>query len=76
MWWYLGVLAVTLVASFLIAPKIQQPKSIVPEDLDIPTADIGKEIPVVFGTCKVASSNVVWYGDLRTVPIRTKSGKK
>jgi hypothetical protein len=35
------------------------------DQLDIPTAEIGKEIPVLFGTKKVTSPNVVWYGDLR-----------
>lgn len=76
MWWYLAVFALALVASFAIAPKQQGAKAVKPEDFDVPTADIGKEIPVVFGTCKIASANVVWYGDLRTVAIKSKGGKK
>ncbi len=38
-------------------------------DVNAPTADQGKAIPVVFGTCLIKSSNIVWYGDLVTLPI-------
>lgn len=57
-------------------PVVKDPE---PGKLDIPTAEQGKPIPVIFGTCIVKSSNVVWYGDARTEPIKSKSaagGKK
>jgi len=31
--------------------------------MDDPTAEAGREIPVVFGTMTVQSLNVLWYGD-------------
>lgn len=34
------------------------------EDFDMPTADDGKQMPVIFGTVTLKSSNIVWYGDL------------
>lgn len=39
-------------------------------DFDAPIAVDGKEIPVLFGTREITHPNVVWYGDLKTVPIR------
>lgn len=39
-------------------------------DVNAPTAEEGRAIPVVFGTCLLKSSNIVWYGDLRTVPVK------
>lgn len=44
--------------------------------LDIPTAEEGGSIPVIFGTCMVKSSNVVWYGDSDTKPIKSGGGGK
>ena len=41
-----------------------------------PTAQEGKPIPVIFGTGWVRDANIVRDGDLYTVPIKTKSGKK
>lgn len=43
-------------------------------DFTAPTAQVGRVIPVVFGTCKMAAPNVVWYGDLTVHPIKQSSG--
>jgi hypothetical protein len=62
--------------SYLLAPK---PKSMPPAavgDGDIPIAEEGGEIPVLFGTRDIGGANVVWYGDIRTVAIKSKGGKK
>lgn len=52
-----------MVLSFLIAPK---PKSEQPEasrDLDNPTAEAGRPVPVVFGTLEVKGGNIIDYMD-------------
>jgi len=71
---------VLLVASYFIsaalAPKPPQPKAAALEDFDIPLAEEGRPIPVVFGTVIVKSPTVMWYGDLRTTAIKEKGGKK
>ncbi len=65
-WELLISLAVSLVLSvisYVLAPK---PKASQPEstrDLDNPTADAGRPIPVVFGTITVKGSNVVYSTD-------------
>lgn len=40
------------------------------KDIDVPTADEGVEIPVLFGTRRIGGPNVVWWGDLQTKAIR------
>lgn len=76
MWWYLVVFALALVVSYSMMPK---PESRPPAGLDeiqAPTAEVGREIPVLFGRRKLEGPNVVWYGHLRTVAIKKKGGKK
>lgn len=38
-------------------------------DFTFPTAQEGRPIPVVWGTAKIMGPNLVWYGNLATVPI-------
>jgi len=60
------VLALVLVAvSAMLAPKPKQTKAEIRE-LDDPTADAGREIPVVFGTVTVKDSNILWFGEKTT----------
>lgn len=67
---------VLLVIGIAMIPK---PKSAPPPGINsirVPTAEVGREIPVLFGTRKIEGPNVVWWGSLRTVAIRKKGGKK
>ena len=57
-------------------PKTELPKAAGLDDFDLPTAEEGRPIPVVFGTVLLRGPNVVWAGDLRVDPIRKKGGKK
>jgi hypothetical protein len=72
MWQLIGVWVATLIIAYALRPKpkIQAPPAPAPiEDFDVPTAQEGREIPVLFGTRVISSPNVVWYGDLDTSPI-------
>lgn len=72
-------LAIVIVASYLsaaLAPKPPAPKPASLDDVDAPTAEEGKPIAVVFGTVWATGPNVIWFGDLRTTPIRKSGGKK
>jgi hypothetical protein len=75
MWWYVAAFVVALVVSYALAPK---PKVSIPAigEIKAPTAEEGREIPVLFGTREIKGPNVVWYGDKKVVPIRKKGGKK
>lgn len=76
MWWYIAVFIVALVVSYAMTPKPQSQPPAGLGDIKAPTAEEGREIPMLFGTRDLESPNVVWYGDLKTVAIRKKGGKK
>ncbi len=76
MFWYIVTFALAVAVSYSMMPK---PESRPPGgvgDIQVPSAEVGREIPVLFGTRDLAGPNVVWYGDLRTVAIKKKAGKK
>lgn len=54
------------VASFLLAPRPKGPKPPEVKDLESPTAESGRPIPVTFGTTLIESPNILWYGDKST----------
>lgn len=63
-WWLIVVAAVASVAvSYLLAPKIKSPKPEAVKDLEDPTAEAGRPVPVVFGTITVKGLNLLWFGD-------------
>ncbi len=71
-------LAVMVVSSFImqaLAPKPPTPKAASLEDVDATMAEEGQEIPVIFGTYWMSSPNILWYGDMKTRAIKTKTGK-
>lgn len=78
-WNFVIQLAIVLVANIVSAalrPRPEGPKAASIGDVDAPTADDGRPIPVVFGTVWLSGPNVVWYGDMRTSPITKGGGKK
>jgi hypothetical protein len=76
MWTVIAVLVVSVLVQYALQPKTPQPQAAELKDFEAPTADEGRPVPVVFGSVMVRSANVVWYGDLKTTPIRSKGGKK
>lgn len=73
---YLAILIVASLIASALAPKPPVPKPATIADFDVPTAEQGRPIPVVFGTVLVTGANVVWYGDLEAKAIKKKGGKK
>ena len=74
-WVYAVVFIAALLIGYFITPK---PETRPPAGLDeiiAPTAEVGREIPVLFGTKRLSGPNVVWYGDFRTTPVKSKGGK-
>ena len=49
-------------------PKDRPPAAF--SDLELPVAEVGMEIPVLFGTRDLDGPNVVWYGDMSTVAVK------
>lgn len=73
--WQIIIMIVAAIVSYAMRPKPQAPEAARLEDFDVPTAEEGRRIPVIFGTVWMSSPNVVWYGDLQTQAIKKKSGK-
>lgn len=63
------MLAISLalnVASYILAPKPKSARPDAVKDLEEPTAEAGRPIPVIFGTLELRSPNVLWVGDKST----------
>lgn len=72
--WILIVAVIAAVAlSILFMPRPKTPKPEAAKDLDDPTAEAGKPIPVVFGTITVKGLNVIWYGDKGIATYKVKA---
>lgn len=61
----LAVSIALMTLSYLIMPRPKQPKAEI-RDLELPTSDAGRPIPVIFGTRTIKSVNVLWYGEKTT----------
>lgn len=44
-------------------PKSATRPSATSQDLEEPTAEAGRPIPVIFGTITTSGANVLWFGD-------------
>lgn len=76
MWWLVAVFIGSLVLAFAFMPKPQAQQGPGASQVSAPTAEVGRELGVLFGTRDVEGGNWVWYGDTRAVPIKAKGGKK
>ncbi len=66
-WWIpLLVVLVSSVVSYLLQPKPKAAKPEAAKDLEGPTADAGRPVPVVFGTMTVKGLNVLSFSDKST----------
>lgn len=75
--WSVFWLAVGLTAvSYLLMPKPKQASPAAAEKFEAPTVQEGESIPVLFGTRRIKAAAVVWYGDIKTVPIKSSGGGK
>lgn len=63
--WFIPLLislAVQVIA-YILMPKPKAPKPEAAQDLQNPTAEAGRPIPVVFGTVTIKGVNILWFGD-------------
>lgn len=66
---------VAVAAVVLLTPGPPQQKPATLDDFSLPTAEPGRPIPVVFGTVLCKAPNIVWYGHLKSEPVKAKGGK-
>lgn len=65
-WTLLAVAFIALAASYVLMPKPPRQKPQEAKDLENPTAEAGRPIPVVFGTLEITGLNVLYFGDKST----------
>ena len=59
---------IAIVSGLLLSARAAKPPKAKPlalEDFQVPTAEDGRDYPVLYGTCWFADPNITWYGDLR-----------
>lgn len=59
----ISVALISLAYIILPKPKPEKPEA---QDIDLPKANAGSPIPVVFGTKTVQGLSVLWYGEKTT----------
>lgn len=69
--WYIVVFIASVLVSYALAPKPPIPEPASLSDINVPMAEPGSGIPVVFGRVVIEDSNTVWYGDLNVTPIES-----
>jgi len=63
--WFIPLLLAIVfqVVAYLLTPKPKKQKPEAAKDMDNPTADAGRPIPVIFGTITVKGLNVLHFSD-------------
>ena len=69
------MMVISFAISYAMQPRPERNDAVV-GSMDVPTAEAGKTIPVVFGTMLIKDSNVIDYFDSKTYPITTSGGGK
>jgi len=75
-WTAIGISFLFSYLAYLLRPKPKAPPAGQIEESGVPIASASKPIPKVYGTVWIKSPNVVWYGDLKTEPIKRKTSQK
>jgi hypothetical protein len=73
MWVSIIIALIMAVISYMITPKPKQPQPPATQDLEGPTADAGRPVPVVFGTITMKGVNCMWFGDSYRKQIKVKA---
>ena len=72
MWEFIIKLVVYVVISialnYFLADEGADSPSKKPGELDFPVVTASAVVPVIFGTQILRGPNVVWYGDIKTIP--------
>lgn len=69
------MMVISYAIQMILMPRPENNDAVV-GDMDIPTAEDGKTIPVVFGTILLKDSNIIDYFDAQAEAIKSDGGKK
>jgi hypothetical protein len=70
-WWFIIQAVIMFAISLALQPKVKVPKKrpLGLDDFEVPTAEEGRALTVVFGKRRMKGPNVVYYGDVKAYPI-------
>lgn len=76
-WGAIFKIFITILIGELLRPKpnIENARPAELGDFNFPTATEGRSVPLFWGTVETKGSNLIWYGDLRSVAITQKVKK-
>ena len=75
-WAALGLGILFSYLAFILRPKPEAPPPSTIEDSSVPIVNASDPIPKIYGTVWIKSPDGVWYGGLRTVPIKKSESFK
>lgn len=64
------------VVGYLLMGQPKQEKTDDVQDLDMPTAEAGRPIPVLFGELEIKGLNCLWYGEKSSNQVNIGGGGK
>lgn len=74
---WLGLINLILTPIFyLFSKKSKKAASTPDKTFEIPSVEVGKNLPVLFGTRMIKSPKIAWYGDLRILKVKADTAKK
>ena len=74
MWFLHLLLGIGLaILGYILTPKPKMPKPDAVKDMDDPTAEAGRPIPVSFGTVTIKGLNILWFGEKKSVERKAKA---
>ncbi len=62
----LAVSIALAVVAYALMPKPKRSTPDMARDLEMPTAEAGRPVPVIFGEGTIKSPNALWHGDPHT----------
>lgn len=69
-WNFVIKLVLVAVLSYALRPKTQTIKPATLEDLEVPSTELGRTIPKLWGRRRMVDPHIGWYGDLSSSAIR------
>lgn len=74
--WAIGLLLASFAIQLALRPKTEKPKPSALEDFNFPQVKEGTPQSVVFGDVWISDWHVLWYGNLRSSPVKADASKK
>ena len=65
----IAIAVVIALVAYALMPKPKSRTADMARDLEMPTAEAGRPVPVVFGNGTLKSPNTLWYGEPNTVTV-------